>query len=103
MRACMYVQGMYVCTGYVCMYVCACVRACVHACVRACVCVCTMYVLCMYYVCMHVCMHACMYACMYVSIITWCLERYGHFDDVILNCQNLYHAYSIGGATHTLS
>ena len=38
---------------------------------------------------------------MYVSIITWCLERYGHFDDVILNCQNLYHAYSIGGATHT--
>ena len=30
------------------------------------------------------------------SIITWCLERYGHFDDVILNW---HHAYSIGGAT----
>ena len=31
-------------------------------------------------------------------IITWCLEQYGHFDDVILNW---HQAYSIGGATHT--
>ena len=82
MYVCMYVQGMYVC---------------MHACMHACMHVCTMHVL-----CMHACMHVCIY-CMYVSIITWCLERYGHFDDVILSCQNLYHAYSIGGATHTLS
>ena len=33
-----------------------------------------------------------------LSIITWCLERYGHFNDVILNW---HQAYSIGGATHT--
>ena len=34
----------------------------------------------------------------YVSIITLCLDRYGHFNDVILNWQQVY---SIGGATHT--
>ena len=36
--------------------------------------------------------------CNSVSIITWYLERYGHFDDVILNW---HQAYSLGGATHT--
>ena len=35
----------------------------------------------------------------YIDFITWCLERYGHFDDVILNW---HQAYSIGGATHTV-
>ena len=76
----------------VCMYVCVCVCVCACACARV-----------RMHACMHVCMYACMHIYMYVSIITWCLERYGHFDDVILNCQNLYHAYSIGGATYTLS
>ena len=33
-----------------------------------------------------------------VSIITWGLDRYGHFNDVILNW---HQVYSIGGATHT--
>ena len=33
-----------------------------------------------------------------VSIITWCLDRCGHFHDVILNWHQIY---SIGGATHT--
>ena len=32
-----------------------------------------------------------------VSIITWGLDTYGHFNDVILN---LHQVYSIGGATH---
>ena len=35
---------------------------------------------------------------MTVNIITWCLDRYGHLHDVILNW---HQAYSIGGATHT--
>ena len=43
--------------------------------------------------------HAVLVLCdAYKYIITWCLERYGHFDDVILNW---HHAYSIDGATHT--
>ena len=33
-----------------------------------------------------------------VSIITWGLDKYGHFNDVILNW---HQVYSIGGATHT--
>ena len=32
-----------------------------------------------------------------VSIITWGLDKYGHFNDVILNW---HQVYSIGGATH---
>ena len=32
-----------------------------------------------------------------VSIITWGLYKYGHFNDVILNW---HQVYSIGGATH---
>ena len=32
-----------------------------------------------------------------VSIITWGLDKYGHFIDVILNW---HQVYSIGGATH---
>ena len=32
-----------------------------------------------------------------VSIITWGLDKYGHFNDVILN---RHQVYSIGGATH---
>ena len=35
-----------------------------------------------------------------LSIINWCLEQFGHFEDVILNW---HQAYSIGGATHTQS
>ena len=35
-----------------------------------------------------------------VSINTWGLNRYGHFNDVILNW---HQVYSIGGATHTQS
>ena len=31
-----------------------------------------------------------------VSIVTWGLDRYGHFNDVILNWDQVY---SIGGAT----
>ena len=33
-----------------------------------------------------------------VSVITWRLDRYGHFNDVIFNW---HQVYSIGGATHT--
>ena len=32
-----------------------------------------------------------------VSLITWGLDKYGHFNDVILNW---HQVYSIGGATH---
>ena len=34
-----------------------------------------------------------------VSIITWGLNSYEHFNDIILNW---HQVYSIGGATHTL-
>ena len=35
-----------------------------------------------------------------VSIITWCLDRYGHFNDAILNW---HQVYLIGGATCTIN
>ena len=39
----------------------------------------------------------CFMAICTVSIITWGLDKYGHFNDVILNW---HQVYSIGGATH---